>query len=155
MDKKSNFLAALMIFFFTFTIGLGTDFEELLHVSDVEQVTGLQGLQLIPRDPQIGAGGDLNFALADKDLILIVAVRDSSMYQEWKNVEGHFYASVPDIGDEAFEGPSYSEFRYHLIFRKGNKAVLLSTFMNLKAEAEPFLNMEQLCQIAKIIISRL
>jgi len=55
--------------------------------------------RLIPRDSLIGAGGDLNFALADKDLILMVAFRDSSMYEEWKNVEGHFYASVPDIGD--------------------------------------------------------
>jgi len=153
MDKKRNFLAALMIFFFTFTIGLGTDFEELLSVSDVEKATGLKGIQLIPKDPQIGAGGDLNFALADKDMFLMVAVKDSSMYEEWKNLEGNFYASVPDIGDEAFEGPSFSEFRYLLIFRKGNKAVLLSSFINL--EGELFLNMEQLCQLAKIIISRI
>ena len=155
MNKKSNFLVALMIFFFAFTTGLGTDIEELLRVSDVEQVTGIKGIQLIPRDPLIGAGGDLNFARADKDMVLMVLVKDSSMYEEWKNIEGYFHASVPDIGDEAFEGPSFGEFRYILIFRKGNKAVSISAFMNLEAGGEPFLNMEQLCQIAEIIISRL
>lgn len=155
MDKKINVLAALMIFFFIFTTGLGTDLEELLGVSDVEKVSGLQGIQLIPRNPQIGAGGDLNFALADGDMLLMVTVKGLSMYEEWKNMEGFFYALVPDIGDEAFEGPSFGEFRYMLVFRKGNKAVSLSTFINLEAGGEPFLSMEQLGEIAKIMVSRL
>lgn len=155
MDKKGFFLTALMIFLVIFSTGLSTDLEELLRVSDVEKVTGLQGIQLVPRNPQIGAGGDLNFALADGDMLLIATVKDSSMYEEWKNMEGFFHASVPDIGDEAFEGPGFGEFRYMFVFRKGNKAVSLSTFINLEAGGEPYLSMEQLGEIAKIMASRL
>ena len=155
MDKRANFLALLMILGFTFTMGFATDIEKLLTVADVEKETGLQGIQLIPKNPMKGAGGDLNFALAGKDMMLMVSVQDSSLYEQWKNLEGNFYAEVPDIGDEAFKGPGFTEVRYLLVFRKGNKAVLLSTFLNLEAEGEPFLKMEQLTEFAKIIISRL
>ena len=155
MDKKSYFPALLMIFFFAFTIGLATDIEKLLTVSDVEKVTGLQGIQLIPKDPMKGAGGDLNFALGGEDMVLMVSVQDSSLYEAWKNLEGNFYAVVPDIGDEAFKGPGFTEVRYLLVFKKGNKAVLLSTFLNLEAGGESYLKMEQLYQLAKIIVSRL
>ena len=102
-----------------------------------------------------GAGGDLNFALGGEDMVLMVSVQDSSLYEEWKNLEGNFYAEVPDIGDEAFKGPGFTKVRYLLVFRKGDKAVLLSTFMNREAGGELFLKMEQLSEFAKIIVSRL
>ena len=155
MDKKSNFLALLMLLVFTFTMGLATDIEKLLTVADVEKVTGLQGIQLIPKNPMKGAGGDLNFALGGEDMVLMVSVQDASLYEQWKNLEGNFHAEVPDIGDEAFKGPGFAEVRYLLVFRKGNKAVLLSTFLNMEAGGEPYLKMEKLTEFAKIIISRL
>ena len=77
------------------------------------------------------------------------------MYDEWKSQEGFFHESVPEIGEEAFQGPAFGEYRYTLIFRKGGTAIALSSFFNMQAGGEPFLNQEQLRQIAKIVVSRL
>ena len=131
------------------------DHEKLLSIKDVEEVTGVEGIKLVPRNPVIGAGGELNFALADETLLLMVAIQDAPMYDEWKSQEGFFHESVPELGDEAFQGPSFGEYRYTLIFRKGDRAIALSSFFNMQAGGEPFLNQEQLRQIAKIVISRL
>ena len=97
----------------------------------------------------------LNFALADGTLLLMVGIQDATMYDTWKAQEGFFHESVPDLGDEAFLGPSFGEHRYVLIFRKGGKAVALSSHFNMAAGMEPFLNQEQLREIAMVIIGRL
>ena len=155
MSKSLSLNLALILLFSAFTCEVGPAAEELLTADDVEQVAGLQGIKLIPRNPAIGAGGDLNFALQDNTMILTVAVQDSSMYERWKNEEGFFHAAVPGIGDEAFNGPSFGEYRYVLIFRKGKTAVSLSSFINMKAGGEPYLNQEKLHSLAKIMISRI
>jgi hypothetical protein len=129
--------------------------QELLSVNDVEKIIGIKGIKLIPKDPTIGAGGDLNFAMEDNTILLIAAIQDISMYNEWKKQEGFFHADVPGIGDEAFEGPSVGEYRYVLIFRKGQKAISLSSFFNMKAGGKPFFTQEQLRELAKIMISQL
>ena len=154
MKWKVVFIVSLLL-----VIGIefvqSAEHENLLTVNEVEKVTGMQGIQLIPRNPRIGAGGDLNFALADGTLILITTVQKPSMYNTWKSQEGFFHASVSDIGDEAFDGPNFGEHRYVLIFRKGDKAISLSSFFNMQAGGKPFLSQEQLREIAKIVISKL
>ena len=45
---------------------------QYLTVQDVEKITGLHGVKLVPADPSKGAGGDLNFANKDGKLILMV-----------------------------------------------------------------------------------
>lgn len=127
---------------------------EVLTVEDVEKVSGLKELKLVPKNPQVGAGGDLNFAQADGSIILIVMIQKSSMYETWKNQEGYFHAGVKDIGDEAFEGPDFGESRYILVFRKGEKAFSLSSFFNMRAGGEPYLSQEKLRELARIIVSR-
>jgi hypothetical protein len=77
------------------------------------------------------------------------------MYDEWKAQEGFFHATVPDLGDEAFERPTFGEQRYVLIFRKGGKAMALSSLFNMQAGGDPFLSQDQLREIARIAISRL
>jgi len=156
------------------SLGQQTSYEELLSIEEVEAVTGIQGIKLVPRNPQMGAGGELNFALADGGMVLMVGVQDAPMYDEWKTEEGFFHESVADLGDEAFQGPSFGfhesvadlgdeafqgpsfgEHRYILVFRKGGKAIAVTSFFNLEAGAEPFLSQEQLREVAKIIIPRL
>jgi hypothetical protein len=127
----------------------------LLTVKDVEKATGIQGIKLISRNAAMGAGGDLNFTKEDHTMFLTVAIQDSSMYEKWKSEEGFFHASVSGIGDEAFEGPSEGEHRYILIFRKGKKAVSISSFFDMTGGGKPFLSQEQLRALAKIMISRL
>jgi hypothetical protein len=132
-----------------------TGHEELITVKDVEDVTAMEGVKLVPRSSQIGAGGDLNFALADGTLLLTAAIQDAPMYEEWKAQEGFFHAAVPDLGDEAFEGPTFGEQRYVLIFRVGATAIALSSFFNMQAGGAPYLSQDQLREIARIAISRL
>jgi hypothetical protein len=132
-----------------------TDQKELLTVKDVEAVTGIAGITLVPRSSQMGAGGDLNFTLADKTLLLTVGIQGAAMYDEWKSQEGFFHEPVPDLGDEAFRGPSFGEYRYTLIFRKGERAIALSSFFNMAAGGKPFLTQEQLDEIARVVVARL
>jgi hypothetical protein len=155
MSKISFLIWALILCFSAFTYGVNSGSEELLNSKDVEKISGIQGIKLIPKNPVIGAGGDLNFAKGDSTLILTVAIQDSSMYKQWKNEEGFFHASVSGIGDEAFDGPSVGDSRYILIFRKSEKAISLSSFFNMQAGGKPFLSQEQLRELAKIVISRL
>ena len=129
--------------------------EDLLTTDDVEKVMGVHGLILVPKSSQMGAGGDLNFALEDETLVLMATIQDSSTYEQWKGEEGFFYASVPGIGDEAFEGPSFGEFRYILVFRMRDKGVCLTSFVNIAADGNPFLSQKQLRELAKILASRL
>jgi hypothetical protein len=155
MSKPLSLILALILLFCAFTYAVDPASEKLLTANDVEQTTGLQGIKLIPRNPVIGAGGDLNFALQDNTMILTVAIQDSSMYERWKGEEGFFHSAVSGIGDEAFNGPSFGEHRYVLIFRKGKTAVSLSSFINMKAGGEPYLNQEKLQALARIMISRI
>ena len=155
MNKKYSFILSLILCLSLFGYGFDVDTEDLLKPADVEKVTGIKGIKLIPRNPVVGAGGDLNFTMEDHTLLLIVAVQDSSMYNKWKSEEGFFHALVPKIGDEAFEGPSEGEYRYILIFKKKKTAVSLSSFFDMKAGGKPYLNQDQLRELAKILISRL
>jgi hypothetical protein len=129
--------------------------EDLLTTDDVEKVMGVHGLKLVPKSSQMGAGGDLNFALEDDTLVLMATIQDSSTYEQWKGEEGFFHASVPGIGDEAFEGPNFGESRYILVFRMRDKGVCLTSFVNMPAGGNPFLSQEQLRELAKILVSRL
>ena len=152
----------LMIFVLYFIIGLASlnsglvvYSQELLRAEDVEKIIGIKPIKLIPKDPTIGAGGDLNFAMENNSMLLTVAIQDVSMYTKWKEQEGFFHAEVSGIGDEAFEGPSIGKERYILIFRKGQKAISLSSFFNMNAGGKPFFNQDQLRELAKIMVSRL
>jgi hypothetical protein len=155
MNKTIIFLFSFILFFFILVIGFAADSEKLLTVNDVEKVTEIQGIKLVPRNPAMGAGGDLNFAKEDNTMLLTVAIQDSSMYKRWKSEEGFFHADVSGIGDEAFEGPGVGEHRYILIFRKGKKAFSLSSFFDMSAGGKTFLSQDQLRALAKIILSRL
>ena len=128
MYRNNAVLGLCVSGLFMVSLGQQAGYEELLSIKEVEAVTGIEGIKLVPRNPQIGAGGELNFALADGSMVLMVGVQDAPMYDEWKTQEGFFHESVADLGDEAFQGPSFGEHRYVLIFRKGGKASSLNSF---------------------------
>ncbi|MDP2300535.1 MAG: hypothetical protein Q8M55_07465, partial [Actinomycetota bacterium] len=46
----------------------------LLTPADVEQVTGLTGLSVVPYDPAVGAGGDVNIADETGQLVAMLIV---------------------------------------------------------------------------------
>lgn len=130
--------------------------EKLLTTADVEKVSGLKGVKLVPRDPRRGAGGDLNFARADGNLLVMAIIRPSDpLWKQWQQALG-FGAKVSELGDEAYEGRDAPNV---LFVRKGNRALSLSSFFDpeliAQGKMKPLLTQTQLRELAKIIVSRL
>jgi hypothetical protein len=93
------------------TSGRGTDLKNLVTTNDVEKVSRIQGIQLVPRDPKMGAGGELNFTLQDGTTLLIVLIRDSSVCNDWKKEQGFFHEAL-------FQQPLF-DFRFGGNLRSG------------------------------------
>ena len=139
-----------------------------LTIADVEKVSGLKGIQLVPRMSQAGAGGDLNFADADKHLVLMVNFGTADLYRharEQKELKvgdkmipmALYHADVKGLGDEAFDSPPGS-LQYVLYVRKGNQAVSITTYFRSGGSSRSpgsVLTMDQLKQLAAIVVSHL
>jgi len=125
---------------------------DLLTVADVEKVTGWTGLKFMPKAPEKGAGGELNFANADGRVALTVFVQPESMYAVWKKkFPGK---AVSGLGDEAF-AMGEKGFPPFIVFRKGKMAVWLQTLLFKAKDKYIMLDMEQISALAKVAASRL
>ena len=128
-------------------------------VADVEQVTGLKGVQLVAPGSVAGAGAGLNFASVDKKMILMVNFGPAALYTQAKNQKEYhgmpmplFHAAVPGIGDEAFDSPP-GAFQYVLYMRKGTQAASFTAYYVGPNKAT--LTIEQLRAVAKVAASRM
>lgn len=151
MKRHSILLSALVLFI----VGAAMAASQVITPSDVEKVSGIKGIKTIPKNPAAGAGGDLNFARADGTIVLMVMDRDKAYLGEVKAQKGSFNAPVTGVGEEAYDGPGFGKVRYILAFRKGNRSVTLSSFMDLKAGGKPFFSQDQLKDLAKVALSRM
>jgi hypothetical protein len=133
-----------------------------ITVADVEKVAGIKGVQMMAPGSTPGAGAGLNFAGPDKKMILMVNFGTAELYNRAKaqkemSVGGMkvpmplFHASVPGIGDEAFDSPP-GNMQYVLYLRKGQRAASLTTYIS---NGKPLLTMAQLKQLGIIVASRL
>lgn len=128
----------------------GSDF---LTVQDVEKITGLHGVKLVPYNPSKGAGGDLNFANKDGDLILMVQrMPDTDMlYSQGKKMQGAVKADISGVGDAAFTGPA-GNLQYFVTFKKGKGSGSAATFLTLTGTR---LTLDQVKKVAQLIASRM
>jgi hypothetical protein len=124
-----------------------------LTVADVEKVSGLSGVKLVPADPAKGAGGDLNFAGPEGKLLLMVRFSTASLYDSLKT-GSTFHALVSGVGDEAFDAPP-GQVQYVLYVKQGAKAVSITTYASSSKPYGPRLTMDQLKAIANVILARL
>ena len=124
---------------------------QYLTVQDVEKITGLQGVKLVPPDPSKGAGGDLNFANKDGKLILMVNrnLRSDMLYTQTKNMKGAFKEDIQGVGDAAFTGPP-GNYPYFVAFKKGKGSGTVSTFLTFTGTVLP---MDQIKKVAQQIVS--
>jgi hypothetical protein len=130
-------------------------YDKYLTLTDVQTAGKLTGIKSVPRDPNKGAGGELNFALADGTMVLIVnfLTLDAKGYPVYKNqMKPYINAAVPGLGEDAFDGPG-GAVQYFLTFRKGTWVVSLSTFFG--PSGKTFLSMDQLKALAKVVLGRL
>ena len=131
-------------------------YAKLLTATDVSKVTGLSGVQLVPRNPSKGAGGDLNFALPNGKQILLVTFLDTNAYNQSKAMKGVYGGDVAGVGDEAFIGKVMGMDSI-LYFRKGARGAALSSFIDTDKgwPGSPYVNQQQLRQLAALILSRM
>jgi len=124
---------------------------QYLTVQDVEKITGLHGVKLVPPDASKGAGGDLNFADKDGKLILMVNRNLSSdmFYSQTKKMKDTVKADITGLGDAAFIGPA-GTLQYFVSFKKGKGSGTVSTFLTFTGTVLP---MDQVKKVAQQIVS--
>jgi hypothetical protein len=132
-------------------------YDKYLTISDIQDAGKLTGVKIVPYDPSKGAGGNLNFALQDGTLVLM-ATFQTLQPKDYEKVKAQMKSSikglVPGIGDDAFIGPP-NDPQYFIEFKKGTRVVSLSTFFNMAKLGQTFLNIDQLCALAKVVAGRL
>jgi hypothetical protein len=136
--------------------GVNPAYAKLLTAADVSKVTGLSGVQLVPRNPSKGAGGDLNFALPNGKPMLMVTFLDTNAYNQSKAQKCVYGGDVKGIGDDAFIGKVMG-MESILYFRKGARGAALSSFINTDKgwPGKPYLDQQQLRQLAALMLSRM
>lgn len=131
--------------------------DKYLSTADVEKAGKLTGIKNVPYDPSKGAGGNLNFGLADGTVVLIATFQmlDAKGYATYKTqMKSQTRGAVAGIGEEAFDGPP-GDYPFFIFFKKGNWVVSISTFYNPAQYGKTFLTMEQLGELCKTVASRL
>jgi len=131
-------------------------YAKILTAADVAKVTGLSGVVLVPPDVHKGAGGDLNFALPNGKMILLVTFLDTKNYNQSKQMQGVYGGDVKGVGDQAFIGKVMG-MESILYFMKGARGVALSSFIDTDHgwPGKPYVSQPQLRQLAALMISRM
>jgi hypothetical protein len=127
--------------------------DKLLTIADVETATGKAGIKTVPRNPSIGAGGDLNFATPAGDILVMVQVVDVKYYAQFKRT--YFKTALAGAGDEAFTGaPLGGNTENFACFKKDAQTVAVTGFLDLRT-GKSALTRDQVVALAKIIASRM
>lgn len=137
----------------------------LVSAADIEHVTGLAGVHLVPGSTAGAVPGEDNFADASGRLILFVHEFPAAMFarakaQPAKTMNGIviepklFHAAVPGLGDEAFDSPD-GAMPHALYVRHGTRAFsLTANIVSGPSGDRPTLSLAQLRALAKFVISR-
>ncbi|HSW55633.1 MAG TPA: hypothetical protein VLH59_11150 [Ignavibacteriaceae bacterium] len=124
----------------------------LLTIADIEKVSGVSGIKLVDKGSLPGAGGSLNFALNDKMYAMFV-IADMNVYDQWKTGEKYVHEKLSGIGDEAFSAPE-GPVQFIVFFRDGSNVASVSSFVNFDT-GDPYLNLKQLSDLARIVAARM
>lgn len=151
--RKSSILAASLLLAGLGSVGLADAFQyaKFLTVADIEKVTGLKGVNQVPKSPDVD--GDLNFAGQDGKLILSATFLPANSYVGFRSSQNGFKSSVSGVGEEGFIGPAGNSPSFILVFRKGAFAVMLNTELEGKTGAR--IPIEKLIALGKIVASRM
>ncbi len=127
--------------------------DKYLTGSDIEKVTGMKGIHAVPRGSIPGAAGDLNFADASGELILMIQFTDAAGFNGLKT--RYAQGAVSGVGDQAVQGAAIPGMPDNLLaFTKRTRCVVLTAFGDF-IKKKLYLTVDQLVAIGKIIASRL
>jgi hypothetical protein len=153
MNRRS-FLSLLVMLSICFcTAAQAEPYDKYLSTADIEKVTGFKEVKL-SQSSQTKTAGSLKFKNKDGKVILLVRFNSPSFYNKSEATKlGQIKGEIKGIGEDAYYGPNV-DTPYMLSFKKDKLYVELSAFINSK-DVMPFLTMEQLKALGKIIASRI
>lgn len=127
---------------------------KLLTPPEVVLVTKVSGVQTVTKNSITGASGDLNFADAAAELLLMMTLKPAAEFAVLKRIAAD---AVTGVGDEAFAAPNESlaagTTPYMLVFRKGAHAVTLTSFFDRNGGQR--VSQAQLKKLAQLVASKL
>jgi hypothetical protein len=132
-------------------------YDKYLTAADIEKAGGLTGIKKIPYNPSKGAGGTLNFGLADDKPVVIATMMTvkAGDYEKYKDQSKKYIRGpVAGIGEDAYDGPP-GAVQYFIGFKKGMWYVQISSFFNMDAGGKTYLSMDQLTALCKTIADRM
>jgi hypothetical protein len=128
--------------------------DKYITVADIEKVTGFQDVKL-SKNSQHGSAGTLQFKNKEGKTILEVKFNKASLYDRSEKVKVvNVKGDVTGIGEDAFYASNFSDSPNYLCFKKGKFSVDLAAFVK-REDGKPFLTLEQLKALARIIASRM
>jgi hypothetical protein len=131
--------------------------------ADIEQATGLKGVHLVAATAPGAVPGRDNYADASGKIVLWFQSIPGPLFarakaQPAKMMSGIevepklFHASIPGLGDEAFDSPD-GKTQHAIYVRKGDSAFGLIS--NVDAAGKPMISIPQLTALAKIVLARM
>ncbi len=147
----------------TFAIAAAAAAPATVTPADIEKVTGLKGVHLVPATAPGSVPGRDNYADASGKIVLWFQSIPGPLFarakvQPAKVMNGMevepklFHAAVAGLGEEAFDSPDGRQ-QHALYVRKGDSAFGLIS--NVDRAGKPLVSMEQLKALASTILSRM
>lgn len=153
MNSRSFLFLSVMFIMCFGTAAQAETFDKYLSAADIEKVTGFKEVML-SKSSQQGSAGSLQFKNKDGKVILLVRFNSPSFYNKAEATKlGQIKGEIKGIGEDAYYGPNVAT-PYMLSFKKNKLYVELTAYINSK-DVMPFLTMEQLKALGKIIASRI
>ncbi len=162
MKKLVSFFVLSFLIVATVAVGEGSaaQFDNIITAADVEQITGMAGVKQVPRQPlDKFRNGDLNFALASGEPVLMVQFRpvqvfDTNVFEYLRTDSGYYKAPLRGIGEQAFTSPAFAP-QFAVNFRKGHLFAVVTTHVDPRDHSKTVLKMDHLVTLAKLIASRM
>lgn len=138
----------------------------LVSPADIEQVTGLHGVHLVPPTTTGAVPGRDNYADGSGTIVLWFHDFDAQAFgrakaQPAKMMSGIeieptlFHAAVAGLGDDAFDSPD-GKLQHALYVRKGQAGFgLIANVVASGRGDRPAITQDQLKALAKIVLSRM
>jgi hypothetical protein len=132
-------------------------FEKILTIAEVEKISGYKGVQFLSKNLAEFLGGDMNFMFMVKEKKQILfAVNFESLDKYAVLKQNYFKTKLKGIGEEAFSGKNTTiKASDRVVFRKGIYSVNILCGKDWDAGGKPWLTVEQMSAIAKIIASKI
>jgi hypothetical protein len=161
--KKEIPMGSRVMTAFLLMASLAAQAPSSLTPADIEKVTGLKGIHVVPATSRGAVPGRDNFADASGRIVLWLQTMSAEGFtraraQPAKTMSGItvepklFHAAVAGLGDEAFDSPDGTPI-HALYVKKG--AVAFGLIANVSPTNAPLVTLDQLKALARVMLGRM